>query len=79
MTGRFKSSRAALPALAFVLSGIAMPAHAQSGDTISRAVVQPLPPAAADDLNDALMRLASDRHDVDALIAGLESIQRIFG
>ena len=76
MTGRFKSSRAALPALAFVLSGIAMPAHAQSGDTISRAVVQPLPPAAADDLNDALMRLASDRHDVDALIAaGLASLQ----
>ena len=76
MTGRFKFSRAALPALAFVLSGIALPAHAQSDDTISRAVVQPLPPAAADDLNDALMRLASDRHDVDALIsAGIASLK----
>ena len=75
MTGRFKSLRAALPAFAFVFPGIAFPAHAQTGDTVSRAVVQPLPPAAADDLNDALMRLAADRHDVDALIAaGLASL-----
>ena len=75
MTGRFKSLRAALPAFAIVVPGIAFPAHAQTGDTVSRAVVQPLPPAAADDLNAALMRLASDRHDVDALIAaGLASL-----
>lgn len=75
MTGRFKSLRAALPAFALVFPGIAFPAHAQTGDTVSRAVVQPLPPAAADDLNDALMRLAADRHDVDALIAaGLASL-----
>lgn len=43
---------------------------------VSRAVVQPLPPAASDDLNAALMRLARDRRDVDALIAaGLASLQ----
>tara|TARA_B100000678_G_scaffold226904_2_gene194733 strand:+ start:269 stop:1927 length:1659 start_codon:yes stop_codon:yes gene_type:complete len=75
MTGRFKSLRAALPAVAVVFPGIAFSAHAQTGDTVSRAVVQPLPPAAADDLNEALMRLAADRHDVDALIAaGLASL-----
>ena len=56
--------------------GVGMPALGQSGETVSRAVVQPLPPAAADDLNGALLRLARDRRDVDALItAGLASLE----
>lgn len=76
MTGRFTFKRAALPALFAGAAAIAFPASAQSGDTVSRAVVQPLPPAAADDLNGALMRLAKDRRDVDALIAaGLASLE----
>ncbi len=65
-----------VPALVFLPVGLATPAQAQSVDTVSRAVVQPLPPAASDDLNSALMRLAQDRHDVDALIsAGFASLQ----
>jgi len=76
MTGRYKSFCVASTALSFLLAGAAAPLHAQSADVVSRAVVQPLPPAASDDLNEALMRLARDRRDVDALIsAGLASLQ----
>ena len=76
MTGRFKSLCVASPALCLLFAGSAVPVLAQSGDMVSRAVVQPLPPAASDDLNEALMRLARDRRDVDALIsAGLASLQ----
>lgn len=46
----------------------AAPAAAQSGDAVSRAVVQPLPPPGVDDLNDALRRLARNSADLDALI-----------
>ena len=76
MTGRFKHVRAGLPALVVALAGHSLPVQAQTGDTVSRAVVQPLPPAASADLNEALMRLARDRRDVDALIAaGLASLK----
>lgn len=76
MTGRYKLMSTALPVLAFALAGFSAQALAQSGETVSRAVVQPLPPAASDDLNEALLRLARDRRDVDALIsAGLASLQ----
>ncbi|WP_248285172.1 SPOR domain-containing protein [Alteriqipengyuania abyssalis] len=62
-------------ALSLVLVAGGAPALAQSADTVSRAVVQPLPPAASDDLNAALLRLAADRRDVDALVsAGLASL-----
>mgnify|MGYP004287109073 CR=1 FL=1 len=72
MMGRSKFRSLALPALLAGSMGVGMPALGQSGETVSRAVVQPLPPAAADDLNGALLRLARDRRDVDALItAGL--------
>jgi tetratricopeptide (TPR) repeat protein len=74
MTG-CKLLRAMPTALTLVLVAGGAPALAQSGDTVSRAVVQPLPPAASDDLNAALLRLARDRRDVDALIsAGLASL-----
>lgn len=74
MTG-CKLLRAMPTALSLVLVAGGAPALAQSGDTVSRAVVQPLPPAASDDLNAALLRLAADRRDVDALIsAGLASL-----
>ncbi len=76
MMGRSRFSSFASAVLLAGMAGIALPAFAQSGDMVSRAVVQPLPPAAADDLNEALMRLARDRRDVDALItAGLASLQ----
>jgi len=80
MTGRFKISRTALPVLVPMLAcsvlGVAAPLSAQSQDSVSRAVVQPLPPAAVSDLNTALLRLAKDRRDVDALIAaGLASLE----
>ena len=76
MTGFSKRSRAALAVLVLCMAGTSAPAFAQSSGTVSRAVVQPLPPAAADDLNAALMRLARDRRDVDALIsAGLASLE----
>lgn len=74
MTG-CKFLRAAPVALSLVMAANGAPALAQAGDTVSRAVVQPLPPAASDDLNAALLRLARDRRDVDALIsAGLASL-----
>ena len=76
MTGRSKLSPTALLALSTGFIWLGAPALAQPGDSVSRAVVQPLPPAAADDLNDALLRLARDRRDVDALItAGLASLE----
>ena len=60
MTGRFNLSRAALPVLVPMLAcsvlGVAAPLSAQSQDSVSRAVVQPLPPAAVSDLNTALLR-----------------------
>ncbi|MBY8337388.1 SPOR domain-containing protein [Alteriqipengyuania sp. NZ-12B] len=74
MTG-CKLLRAMPTALSLVLVAGGAPALAQSADTVSRAVVQPLPPAASDDLNAALLRLAADRRDVDALVsAGLASL-----
>ena len=74
MTG-CKLLRAMPTALSLVLVAGGAPALAQSGDTVSRAVVQPLPPAASDDLNAAVLRLAADRRDVDALVsAGLASL-----
>lgn len=74
MTG-CKLLRAMPTALSLVLVAGGTPALAQSADTVSRAVVQPLPPAASDDLNAALLRLAADRRDVDALVsAGLASL-----
>ncbi|GAB5348033.1 tetratricopeptide repeat protein [Alteriqipengyuania sp. 357] len=76
MTGPSKLSRAALLTLSSGFIGVAAPAAAQPPESVSRAVVQPLPPAAADDLNGALLRLAKDRRDVDALItAGLASLE----
>jgi tetratricopeptide (TPR) repeat protein len=63
---------------AIVLAALAgssvAPALAQQGvlepvDSTSRAVVQPLPPAAAVDLNVALKRLAADPKDTSALLA----------
>lgn len=48
--------------------GFAAPVAAQSGDAVSRPVVQPLPPAGVSDLTSALQRLARDSRDVDALI-----------
>ncbi len=59
------------------LAGFAVPLAAQAGDAaMSRAVVQPLPPAGVEDLNAALMRLARNSRDLDALIdAGNASLQ----
>ncbi len=56
---------------------LAIPLAAQSSDPAqSRAVVQPLPPAGVDNLNTALMRLARNSQDLDALIdAGNASLQ----
>ena len=58
-------------------AAIAAPLAAQGSDAApSRAVVQPLPPAGVDDLNTALMRLARNSRDLDALIdAGNASLQ----
>lgn len=61
-------------AIAFV--GGASPAAAQSGESISRPVVQPLPPPSVSDLGEALRRLARNARDVDALIdAGNASLK----
>ena len=46
MMGRSKFRSLALPALLAGSMGVGMPALGQSGETVSRAVVQPLPPAA---------------------------------
>ncbi|WP_374409203.1 SPOR domain-containing protein [Pelagerythrobacter sp.] len=54
----------------------AAPLAAQSGDAVSRAVVQPLPPPGIEDLNEALRRLARNAADFDALIdAGNASLE----
>jgi tetratricopeptide (TPR) repeat protein len=53
----------------------AAPTAAQSGEPVSRAVVQPLPPPSVSNLGDALRRLARNARDVDALIdAGYASL-----
>ncbi|MXO66449.1 tetratricopeptide repeat protein [Altericroceibacterium endophyticum] len=52
-----------------VLSITMGPAYAQSGNDGSYAVVQPVPPQAAGDLNAALQLLARDSTNVDALVA----------
>ena len=54
----------------------AAPIAAQSGEAVSRAVVQPLPPPGVGDLNEALRRLARNSADLDALIdAGNASLE----
>lgn len=63
-------------ATAIALVGGASPAAAQSGESISRPVVQPLPPPSVSDLGEALRRLARNARDVDALIdAGNASLK----
>ncbi|RXZ64028.1 tetratricopeptide repeat protein [Pelagerythrobacter rhizovicinus] len=58
-----------------VLAG-AGPAAAQNNRSVSRAVVQPLPPPSVSSLGEALRRLARDPRDVDALIgAGNASLE----
>lgn len=63
----------------FCLGGaaLAVPVAAQSSDAAqSRAVVQPLPPAGVEELNTALLRLARNSRDLDALIdAGNASLR----
>ncbi|WP_126172025.1 SPOR domain-containing protein [Altericroceibacterium xinjiangense] len=58
------------PLLAAALPLCAQPLHAQ---TISRAVVQPLPPKAAEDLSEAMKALARNGRDLEALIAAGEA------
>lgn len=61
---------------AVAVFGCAVPAVAQSGESVSRPVVQPLPPPGVASLGDALRRLARDARNVDALIdAGNASLE----
>lgn len=65
---RRKSGHIFLATGAIAAFACAVPAAAQSGESVSRAVVQPLPPPGVDDLNEALRRLARNSADLDALI-----------
>ncbi|MXO89554.1 SPOR domain-containing protein [Pontixanthobacter aquaemixtae] len=65
--GALTAGRAAAAVLIAVSFSAPVSAQ-QSGDPVSRAVVQPLPPEGTSQLNEALRRLARDSRDVDALI-----------
>lgn len=68
---RFATCLSGIVAVAALAATATTPAAAQS-----RAVVQPLPPAGVKDLNRALMRLARNTRDINALIdAGNASLQ----
>ena len=70
-SGLFLTASCALAALGWPVA-----AAAQSDGSVSRPVVQPLPPPGVDDLNDALQRLARNAVDLGALIdAGNASLQ----
>ena len=72
-----KTAFKALAAAAFA-AGLAAPAIAQTAPlpSVSREVVQPLPPQAAADLSDALKKLSGNGQDGDALLkAGWASLE----
>lgn len=71
--GRARRGRVALMA---ALPLALVPFSAAAQDSVSRAVVQPLPPPAAAHLNEALRRLARNSQDFEALVdAGAASIE----